>query len=60
MQKVVTVKVLGDGGQKSYQFEEIKEVNDLLKDGFKVISVTNCPAPAKGFFGVFLLVLEKN
>ena len=59
MQKVVTVKVVGDGSSP-YSFDEIKEVNKLLQEGYQVKSVNSCPAPKKAFHCVFLLVLEKE
>lgn len=58
MQKVITLTVLADGSKPSV-FDESKEVSELLKEGYKVISVTPSNA-AQGFYSVFLIVLEKT
>jgi len=58
MQKVITLTVLADGSEPSI-FDESKKVAELLKEGYKVVSVTSSSA-AQGFYCSFLIVLEKT
>ena len=57
MQKVIAVTILCDGDTKQI-FSEIKELNLLLKEGYKIISITPSNS-GQGFYTTFLIVLEQ-
>jgi len=60
MQKIVTITTPSDIATKeTYAFNEIKEVNKILEQGYKVDSITSCNTH-QGNACVFVLVLKKE
>jgi len=58
MQKVITLTLLGGSDHETIETKGLIDLNDLLQEGYKVVSVTTTPA-GQGYHSFAVIVIEK-
>lgn len=58
MQKVITLTLLGGSDHDTIETKELIKLNDLLQEGYKVVSVTTTPS-GQGYHSFAVIVIEK-
>jgi len=57
MQKIISLAIIANG-INSRSFDDVKELNRDLEEGYKVVSITSGSGTA-GLYSIFLILLEK-